>query len=236
MIPLFIGGTGRSGTTITLNLLGTHSKVYATIPSEIKILTEKNGLLEKYITKKINKNDVLLSYQNVFKSQETLKTNAEYWGDSTPDNIRSSPILSEVFPNSMFIHMIRDGRDSGYSEYETMNGKFHAKTPFDGLDFWHKRIVKSIKSLNNIDLSKKITLRLENLVINNRNIEKEKILNFLKLQNEEMFNNFFNTQVTPSQMSIGKWKNMNDWKEFDKKYNFILKNLEFQNIFIERYY
>ena len=51
-----------------------------------------------------------------------------------------------------------------------------------------------------------------------------------------MFNNFFNTQVTPSQMSIGKWKNMNDWKEFDKKYNFILKNLEFQNIFIERYY
>ena len=63
-----------------------------------------------------------------------------------------------------------------------------------------------------------------------------KILNFLKLQNEEMFNNFFNTQVTPSQMSIGKWKNMNDWKEFDKKYNFILKNLEFQNIFIERYY
>ena len=199
MIPLFIGGTGRSGTTITLNLLGTHSKVYATIPSEIKILTEKNGLLDKYINKKINKNDVLLSYQNVFKSQETLKTNAEYWGDSTPDNIRSSPILSEVFPNSMFIHMIRDGRDSGYSEYETMNGKFHAKTPFDGLDFWHKRIVKSIKSLNNIDLSKK-------------------------------------TQVTPSQMSIGKWKNMNDWKEFDKKYNFILKNLEFQNIFIERYY
>jgi hypothetical protein len=236
MIPLFIGGTGRSGTTIALSLIGTHSKAYATIPSEIKILTEKNGLLEKYVNKEIDKNNVILFYKNIFKNQNILKNNVKYWADSTPDNIRSSEIISKIFPDAMFIHMIRDGRDSGYSEYEIMNGKFHAQTPFDGLEFWRKRIIQSVESLRKVDLTKQITIRLEDLVISNREIEKNKILAFLNLKEEELFNNFFNSQVIANKMSVGKWKLMKNWKEYDLRYTLVLEELKSRNIIIEKGY
>jgi hypothetical protein len=54
MIPLFIGGTGRSGTTILLEYLGKSNLVYASDPIELRILTEQYGLLDLYKTKDIN--------------------------------------------------------------------------------------------------------------------------------------------------------------------------------------
>jgi hypothetical protein len=48
VIPVFIGGTGRSGTTITLELLGQHSNFYASNPLEVRIVTEDDGLLDSF--------------------------------------------------------------------------------------------------------------------------------------------------------------------------------------------
>ena len=44
--PVFIGGTGRSGTTITLNLLKRHPQFHASLPREIKFMTSSHGLLD----------------------------------------------------------------------------------------------------------------------------------------------------------------------------------------------
>ncbi|MSW59164.1 MAG: hypothetical protein F2827_00605 [Actinobacteria bacterium] len=44
--PVFIGGTGRSGTTITLNLLQRHPQFHASLPREIKFMTSRHGLLD----------------------------------------------------------------------------------------------------------------------------------------------------------------------------------------------
>lgn len=46
LIPVFIGGTGRSGTTIALNLLKDHSEFHASLPREIKFLTARSGALD----------------------------------------------------------------------------------------------------------------------------------------------------------------------------------------------
>jgi hypothetical protein len=44
--PVFIGGSGRSGTTVTLNLLQRHPQFHASLPREIKFLTSRHGLLD----------------------------------------------------------------------------------------------------------------------------------------------------------------------------------------------
>ena len=44
--PVFIGGSGRSGTTITLNLLKRHPLFHASLPREIKFMTSRHGLLD----------------------------------------------------------------------------------------------------------------------------------------------------------------------------------------------
>ena len=44
--PLFTGGSGRSGTTIILNLLKNHPLVHSSLPREIKYLTARYGLID----------------------------------------------------------------------------------------------------------------------------------------------------------------------------------------------
>jgi hypothetical protein len=46
VVPLFVGGTGRSGTTVIGDLLGNHSKIRTSTPIEIKFLTNRSGLVD----------------------------------------------------------------------------------------------------------------------------------------------------------------------------------------------
>jgi hypothetical protein len=47
---------------------------------------------------------------------------------------------------------------------------------------------------------------------------------------------FYFTKIKESSMSVGKWQESKNWKEYDKKYSLILENLKQKNIFIEKYY
>jgi len=44
--PIFVGGTGRSGSTVTGYLLGAHADIWNTKPREIRFLTDTGGLLD----------------------------------------------------------------------------------------------------------------------------------------------------------------------------------------------
>jgi hypothetical protein len=280
---LFVGGTGRCGTTIVLEYLGNNSKIYSTMPAEIKILTTKDGLLDLYDTKnldsfnfyinqsvinkdngqnyfinslnyndvvemlnKLNKNFMINNkeslkdfYFNCFYKQNIIKNNIKYFADSTPETIMNSDRIINVIPDSKFIHMIRDGRDSGYSEYRLMkNDKFfnNIKNKFDGLDFWHRRIIKSFKSLESLNDNNYINIRVEDFVVNDSKNQKEKIVNFLKIDDDLKMQNFYSKNIKESSMSVGQWKKNKDWKEYDRKYNLILEDLKQQGIIIEKYY
>ena len=45
-MPIFIGGTGRSGTTVLGDLLNEHSQVRTSNPTEIKFLANRGGFLD----------------------------------------------------------------------------------------------------------------------------------------------------------------------------------------------
>jgi hypothetical protein len=277
MIPIFVGGTGRSGTTILQHYLSTHSQISVSNPPEIKILTDEGGLLDLYENKNINNfeeyiykikkqtengyyafinsiedekiNNLINELKNNFyqNPQEFIKnfyfnlfkeTN-QYMCDSSPSTIQNAHKINKLFFNSKFIHMFRDGRDSAYSDYEGMkNNKFyhHIKTPFDALDVWHKRIIQSFQSLNLIEKDKYINVRLEDLTVYNREFEKNKILNFLSIENENKMESFFNNQIKKERMSLGKWKNTKYAEDFNKKYDEILNDLKNKDIFIEKFY
>jgi hypothetical protein len=276
VIPFFIGGTGRSGTTILLQYLNKHSKISASNQLETPILTDMRGLLDLYENKNINSFENYIykmrqskePYYNFLKSVEDQKINSlindlknnfdkapkasianfyfsffesnnDYMGDSTPLNIQNAHRIDQAFDNSKFIHIFRDGRDSGYSVYEMMRDtEFYTniKTPLDGLNFWYNKIVKSFESLNLIDSSKYINVRFEDFAINNRDFEKNKIINFLSIKNEDQMDYFFNNNIIKEKVSIGKWQNIENTKEFDKKYDEMLLKLADIGIFINKYY
>lgn len=63
-IPVFIGGTGRSGTTILLNLLNRHPDFHASMPREIKYLTSRHGLVDLALTRPLGIEENLKSRRN----------------------------------------------------------------------------------------------------------------------------------------------------------------------------
>ena len=61
--PVFIGGSGRSGTTVTLNLLQRHPQFHASLPREIKFLTTRHGLLDLVYTRPFSVEEDLHGYR-----------------------------------------------------------------------------------------------------------------------------------------------------------------------------
>ena len=277
MIPLFVGGTGRSGTTITLEYLGNNSKIYASNPLEIRMLTDTNGLLDLYEKKNLklfkelffskwspgtnqtiglnrliyekdiqdaidslspNLEDIKNFYLNIFKLQNGFKEKVSYLGDSTPSTIRYAHRIVDLFPESKFIHLFRDGRDAAYSIYK-MRDFFsvkNKKNEFDCLDWWHERLIQSFLSLESLDSNSYLNVRFEDLIFNHTEKEQSKMFKFLGLKQEEEDKNYFINHMSKDKVSIGEWKSLKTWKEFDLRYNDILKDLEKNGIFIEKDY
>jgi hypothetical protein len=291
--PVFVGGTGRSGTTIVGDLLGNHSKIRTSTPIEIKFLTNKSGLVDvvfgysseieksagkvsilnfrtyrkrkhkekerfakilaefnKFIWEKwwdidappphgrglisgISKSDLedLLArlehelkinrkwaarrFMGAFISKQFDAGDEIYWVETTPMNIPEANKLQELFPNALFINMVRDPRDVIAS---LLTKKWGPTTPLEGLDWIEKRLLAGHEALSVINPAKKITIALEDLAINSREQTYKKLLAFLKISDEPAMQKFFVESMTPDAASSGRWKAEIDSPEFSAGY------------------
>ena len=304
--PLFTGGSGRSGTTILINLLKNHPLVHASLPREIKYLTSRFGLIDlnfgrpfryeedlKGVRNNIVANifnllgkkklDYFLMYltntwwseigkkgkprglvQGISKEQlstavenfekyyavdkmrasraffyeiskaQISKHEVKYFADSTPVNMMQSDLLYKIFPNGKFINIIRDGRDVAFS---VSKEKWGPNNPYKALDWWANRIKVANQSLKKVRDSDQMQLRLEDLIVNNRKAEYQRVLNFLEIDDHDLTRGYFETQMLAEHMSKGEWQQqVKDPELFNKKYESILKNLTTQGIEIAKYY
>jgi hypothetical protein len=64
LLPVFAGGSGRSGTTIIVNLLSRHPHFHASLPREIKYVTERKGLIDFNFDRPLNEERSLKELRN----------------------------------------------------------------------------------------------------------------------------------------------------------------------------
>jgi hypothetical protein len=140
LLPIFIGGSNRSGTTMLGSMLGTHSNILGLAESQYVLdiykrlyrLNKLNSPTEiidsitqhpRFILQGIDIKDRLLELRSkqrsyneiIFKlltiySTQIGKQKAQYWVEHVPSNIKETSLLLELFPNAKFIHVVRDGR------------------------------------------------------------------------------------------------------------------------------
>lgn len=306
-VPVFTGGTGRSGTTIIANLLHRHPNIHTSSPREIRYLTDRRGLLDlnfgRPLTYETNWRElatrlkldlrVLMgrdTRQNLFMKQmhrrwwnelgkkgnprgliqgittdnleealdrfvrnhpsganaasrklffelstgQIKKPSVKYFVDSTPLNIQNADRISRLLPESLFINMVRDGRDVALS---VAKERWGPNSPEEALDWWKARIESSAQALSKISKEKYLTLRLEDLIEREREETFRKIHLFLDLQENKEIRDYFEQILTSEKMSRGSWsKHVSDPKKFDAKYTQVLKSLASKGIEIERYY
>ena len=293
VVPVFVGGTGRSGTTVVGDLLGNHSKIRTSIPIEIKFLTNRSGLVDvvfgydQYIEKKPESISILnfrtyrkrkqrdqerlanilaefnkfiwekwwdidappphgrglisgiakIDLENLLKRlKRDLKINRKwaarrfmatfiskqfeasdeiYWVETTPMNIPEANKLQELFPNALFINMVRDPRDVIAS---LLTKKWGPTTALEGLDWIEARLLAGHEALTAVKPEKKITIALEDLAIKNREATYKKLLGFLKVTDEPAMQDFFTQSMTPDAATSGRWKSEIDSPEFSAGY------------------
>jgi glycosyltransferase involved in cell wall biosynthesis len=118
--PIFVGGAGRSGTTLMRVMLDSHPRICC--GPELKALP---AIAEQYQLLTGFHRPVMESYGNtVADVQRCFRAFIEglaenfrraegkpRWAEKTPHNVLYMVALGEIFPEARFIHVLRDGRD-----------------------------------------------------------------------------------------------------------------------------
>jgi hypothetical protein len=304
--PLFVGGSGRSGTTVILNLLKSHPEIHSSLPREIKYLTSRYGLLDLNFGRSMRleedfkgvrnnlaasiinqfgngkevvflsflkskwwsevgkkgkprglvqgiteeqlaeissrfsssyEKDLLAASRELFydlSSCQIKKDTARYFADSTPVNTLQAHLIHQLFPDALFINMIRDGRDVAYSVSKESWGP---KDPLRALKWWGNRVLISHQSLSQLPDELHLEIRLEKLIASGREAQYLKILNFLDISDHLPMREFFDVEMRSEKMSQGEWKkNVKNPIAFDLAYDKVLSKLRQQGINIEKFY
>ncbi len=244
MLAVFIGGCGRSGTTLLGSMLGAHSECLCTPESQfktdvfLKLKNNKKSITDIEYALYLIKNhwrfkiwgitinsypkEKIISYQELINfivklyGEKVGKPNPKIWIDHTPNNIKFSSTLIDLFPESKFIHIVRDGRAVASSLIPLDWGP---NTIDKAAHFWLNRLKYGIEAENYIKKGHIIRIRFEKLVETPQETL-EGICTFLNIsyQNQMVMGNGFNVPLyTAGQHSlIGKppdKSRINIWQE-----------------------
>ena len=229
IIPIFICGMPRSGTTLCEQILSSHSDV--TGAGELNFLPTLSGIgtsaqvtketLDKFSQNVLNK-DFLLNLRKGYMSKliDRRENKNKYICDKMPHNFVFIGLIRTIFPESKIIYCKRDPMDNCFSLYAHKFLELSHQYSYDQktlaqyyklhtnlMDFWIKKFKNDIFILDN-----------EELVNNQEKISRE-ILNFCNLEWEDQCLKFYETkrQVRTASIdqvrkplnnkSIGAWKN-----------------------------
>lgn len=195
---LFIGGCGRSGTTLLQAMLNAHKEVYGGPEfGYLPLLCQTKNKIESSINPK-NKLDVYLNIDKLNRKFEYLikelisgpakEKEAKVISEKSPHNVNVFKDLSIIFPDAKFIFVIRDPRGiyaSSKQIKERAKNDSSIKPPDYAINL--NKSVKYIEDTWSIGFdfvvknpSKSIIVYYEDLVLNPELITKE-ICEFIEL-------------------------------------------------------
>lgn len=118
MDPVFIGGCGRSGTTLFKELLNRHSRcacgpetsLYG-LPFNIGNIAAPWDMDPAHLFELESRSKNIIEFADLFASEFLQSEHKQRWVEKTPNNVRAIDRLLTWYPKCKFIHVVRDGRD-----------------------------------------------------------------------------------------------------------------------------
>lgn len=269
--PVFVGGTGRSGTTVLGELIGRHSH-YALIPLEVRFHIDRGGLadllvgdaeIEHFRRKMRNKWYDHRNSARVRKGLHRIASRSEIidrvdafalafpgdpwgaarslmrevldpvahaagkpsWVEMTPATVARADVLSRVFPEARFVHVVRDGRDAAASVVRRPWGPDRLD---EALDWWAARLAAADAATQGLDGSRLLVVRLEDLLALRRRSTYQRLLWFLRIRDEPAMRRAFDEELSAGRGNLGRWRTevpADERDHFDARYRRTLASL-----------
>jgi hypothetical protein len=126
--------------------------------------------------------------------------------EMSSDTVLAGPTLLRVFPESKFIHTVRDGRDAGSSKVEKRSKREHPTDVISGIDWWEKRIRAIDDSTKQVPPDKLLTISLDDLVRDNRRQTYRSVHEFLGIDREPRVRRYFKHRMSADRANRDRWR------------------------------
>lgn len=233
--PIFIVGLPRAGSTLTEQIIASHSKVEGT--RELPYISRMAYGLEKQGTYPTKMNDVdsesltKLANQYVQMASDHRKTNLPFFIDKHPNNCLHIGLIYKIFPNAKIVEVRRNPIDnciSAFKQYFQFGQEFsfdlaavgHYYAHYDRLmQHWYKVLPNNVFRLQYEDLLDSSESKISELIA------------FLGLEMEQGCVEFYDNKRpvnTPSAAQVRQplYKtSMENWKPFKAHIGSLKKNL-----------
>ncbi|MFV1998508.1 MAG: sulfotransferase [Acidiferrobacterales bacterium] len=241
--PIFVGGVGRSGTTLLRVILDSHSHIacgpeFKLIPGIIRQWEQMSqvcaGPLQPYGLSQRDINGIFRQFiESLVANYKTISGKRRI-AEKTPGNVICFPQLNQIFPDSPLIHVIRDGRDVICSlltmDWVTGNGKMspHVESADSAAQYWVNTVQRGMAAARQPSASERYyEIRYEEIVSSPEKTLRSlfdfldepwesEVLNFYKVS-RDLAGESSATQVSQpiTTSAVARWKT--DLSEADKK-------------------
>lgn len=217
--PIFIVGMPRSGTTLTEQIISSHSLV-----SAAGELTHVGNFGDLLLKRKINPTQAQISLfrKSYLQDLNTFTSINRFVTDKMPHNFLHIPLILKAFPESKIIHVKRDARATCWSNFKTSYQDGNIKYSYDlsALVSFYQNYSKLMQHFNQHHGSKIYNLDYETLV-SSPDDQIRNLINYLGIEFEEDCLSPQNNQrairtASKSQVRGKIYKgSSNNWKKFE---------------------
>jgi hypothetical protein len=115
--------------------------------------------------------------------------------------------LGRIFPEAVFVHSVRDGRDSGSSKVSKRQKAHHPTDAASGIDWWQGRLALAEQGYRGLGDPDRIHVTcLDELVWGDRERTYEALLGFLRLDDDPGMRSFFEREMNADAAHRARWR------------------------------
>jgi len=225
-VAILVVGLPRSGTTLTEQILSSHSRVQATdeLPflEDMALRMNMSGGYLKRLSSMTEDEKKDLRQQYVSGARAYFRQGCEFFIDKNPKNFLHIGLAKRIMPETVVIDVRRDPRDVAISAYRQLfNFTYEFATSFDGIYEYYKGYLEMIDHWRSVYPNQIKTVNYEELV-SSPDEQIEALLSFCGLESEPACFEFYKQKravMTPSVGQVSKpmyTSSVGQWRHYEE--------------------